>query len=288
MEKHILDKITKMQHDEITEYHIYSKLAERTKDKDNKKILQDIAEDELRHYNFWSERTKKDIKPKKWKIYFYYFISIIFGLTFGIKLMERGEEEAQDKYQELIEKFDGAESILNDEEEHEQELLNMLEEERLNYIGSVVLGLNDALVELTGSLAGWSFALKNTRLIALTGLIMGIAASLSMGASEYLAKKANEKDEHAFKSSTYTTGAYIITVILLILPYLLIESYMYALAFTILVAIVVILVFNFYVSVAKDLNFKSRFFEMAGISLGVAVLSFLIGVIVRTVFGIDI
>jgi len=288
MDKHILDKITRMQHDEITEYHIYNKLAERTKDKDNKKILQDIAEDELRHYNFWNERTKKDIKPKKWKIYFYYFISIIFGLTFGIKLMERGEEEAQDKYEELIEKFEGAEKILNDEEEHEQELLNMLEEERLNYVGSVVLGLNDALVELTGSLAGWSFALKNTRLIALTGLIMGIAASLSMGASEYLSKKANEKDEHAFKSSMYTTSSYIITVILLILPYLLFESYMYALTFTIIVAILVILVFNFYVSVAKDLNFKTRFLEMAGISLGVAVLSFLIGIIVRTVFGIDI
>ena len=288
MDKHILDKITRMQHDEITEYHIYNKLAERTKDEDNKKILEDIAEDELRHYKFWNERTKKDIKPKKWKIYFYYFIAVIFGLTFGIKLMERGEEEAQDKYEELIEKFEGAEKILNDEEEHEQELLNMLEEERLNYVGSVVLGLNDALVELTGSLAGWSFALKNTRLIALTGLIMGIAASLSMGASEYLSKKANEKDEHAFKSSMYTTSSYIITVILLILPYLLFESYMYALTFTIIVAILVILVFNFYVSVAKDLNFKTRFLEMAGISLGVAVLSFLIGIIVRTVFGIDI
>ena len=288
MEKHILDKITRMQHDEITEYHIYSKLAERTKDEDNKQILKDIAEDELRHYKFWNEKTKKDIKPKKWKIYFYYFISIIFGLTFGIKLMEKGEEEAQEKYDELIERFDGAEKILTDEEDHEKELLDMLEEERLTYVGSVVLGLNDALVELTGSLAGWSFALKNTRLIALTGLIMGIAASLSMGASEYLSKKANEKEEHAFKSSMYTTGAYIITVVLLILPYLILDSYMYALIFTIIVAILVILVFNFYVSVAKDLNFKTRFLEMAGISLGVAILSFLIGVVVRTVFGIEV
>ncbi|MFO7814951.1 MAG: hypothetical protein R6V14_04350 [Halanaerobiales bacterium] len=40
-----------------------------------------------------------------------------------------------------------------EEEEHEQKLLNMLEEERLNYVGSVVLGLNDELVELTYSLA---------------------------------------------------------------------------------------------------------------------------------------
>jgi VIT1/CCC1 family predicted Fe2+/Mn2+ transporter len=71
--------------------------------------------------------------------------------------MEKGEEEAQDKYEEWIEKYDGAKRILNDEEEHEKELLNMLEEEKLNYVGSVVLGLNDALVELTGSLAGREF-----------------------------------------------------------------------------------------------------------------------------------
>jgi len=42
-------------------------------------------------------------------------------------------------------------------------------------------------------------------------------------------------------------------------------------------AILIILVFNFYISVAKDLPFKQRFFEMAGISLGVAVISFIIG-----------
>jgi len=288
MTEDLYSKIIKMQKAEITEHHIYKRLASKTKDKDNKNIMLKIAEDELRHYNFWNTITKSNVKPNKLKIYFYYFISIIFGLTFGIKLMEKGEEEAQDKYEELIEQFEGAKEIIDDEEEHENKLLDMLEEERLNYVGSIVLGLNDALVELTGSLAGWSFAMQNNRLIAITGLIMGIAASLSMGASEYLAKKSDEKEEHALKSSMYTTSAYIITVILLIMPYLILKSYITSLSFTIIIAILVILVFNFYISVAKDLNFKKRFFEMAGISLGVAVLSFLIGILVRTFLGVDI
>lgn len=281
-------KILKMQKDEITEYHIYSKLADRTKDPNNKEILKSIAEDELKHYNFWNKITDKNMKPSKFKIYFYYIISIVFGLTFGIRLMEKGEEEAQEKYDALTEKYEGAEEILNDEEDHEEKLLNMLEEDRLNYVGSVVLGLNDALVELTGSLAGWSFALKNTRLIALTGLIMGIAASLSMAASEYLAKKTDLKHQEALKSSLYTGIAYVITVILLILPYLLFDSYMISLIITVIVAVLVILVFNFYISVAQDLNFKKRFFEMAGISLGVAILSFGIGILVRLFLGIDV
>ena len=66
--------------------------------------------------------------------------------------------------------------------------MELIEEEHLNYIGSMVLGMNDALVELTGTLAGLTFALQNTRLIALTGFITGIAASFSMAASEYLSK----------------------------------------------------------------------------------------------------
>ncbi|NLI59685.1 MAG: rubrerythrin family protein, partial [Clostridium sp.] len=50
----------------------------------------------------------------------------------------------------------------------------------------------------------------------------------------------------------------------------------------------IILVFNFYVATAKDLDFWRRFIEMAAISLGVAAISFGIGVLVRTFLGVDI
>ena len=92
------------------------------------------------------------------------------------------------------------------------QLLSMLDEEALKYMGSVVLGLNDALVELTGALAGLTFAFQNTKLIALTGLITGISASLSMAASEYLSSRA-DGEENAGRSALYTGIAYIITVI---------------------------------------------------------------------------
>ena len=35
----------------------------------------------------------------------------------------------------------------------------MINDERLQYISSMVLGINDALVELTGAPAGFTFAL---------------------------------------------------------------------------------------------------------------------------------
>jgi vacuolar iron transporter family protein len=184
--EHIMKQIYTAQKNEVTEYHIYSNIAGLVKDQKNKKVLIDIANEELRHAKFWQTITRKEIKPGRWKIFKFTLIARFLGFTFAIKLMEKGEEQAQVNYREITEYIPEAEQIAEDEEKHEKELIDLLDEERLNYVGSIVLGLNDALVELTGSLAGLSFALQKTNLIAAVGIITGIAASLSMGASEYL------------------------------------------------------------------------------------------------------
>jgi VIT1/CCC1 family predicted Fe2+/Mn2+ transporter len=232
--------------------------------------------------------TQRAVRPNRWKIFFYFWISRILGITFGIKLMERGEERAQINYEIIARRIPKASRIIADEHAHEQELIGLIEEERLNYVGSIVLGLNDALVELTGALAGFTFALQNTRLIALAGLITGIAASFSMAASEYLSTKSEGSGERALKSSLYTGVAYIVTVILLILPYLLVANYFLCLGLTLSIAMLIIFFFNFYISVAKDYSFKRRFLEMAALSLGVAMLTFTIGFLIRKVLGIEV
>lgn len=275
---------------EETEYRIYARLAESLKDTENGRILLKIAEDERAHVLFWQRRTKKAVKPYRFSLFKFFWVARLFGLTFGIKLLERAEAHAQEVYDRLQPGVPEVDTLLRDEEEHEQQLIGMIEEEGLKYIGSVVLGLNDALVELTGALAGLTFALRNTRLIALAGLITGIAASFSMAASEYLATKTGSENEekHPVKSSIYTGLAYIVTVILLILPYLLISHYLICLAVTIAVAIIIIFLFNYYISIAQDLQFRRRFLEMAAISLGVSLLSFGIGYVIRIFLGVDV
>ena len=282
-----LQDVQMFQKNEITEYHIYKKIVRRVKG-NNRKILNDIAEDELRHYHFWKEYSGKEVQPSKWKIFKFYWITRLLGLTFGIKLMENGEAGAQKKYEEALHYIPEAKSIVEDEDAHEEELIGMIQEKQLDYVGSIVLGLNDALVELTGALAGLTLAFQNTRLIAIAGLITGIAASFSMGASEYLSNKSEGNNERALPSSLYTGIAYIITVFLLIMPYLLLDNYFVCLALTLVVAVLIILFFNYYISVAKDLNFKKRFLEMAILSLGVAALTFGISYFVRMFFGVEV
>jgi vacuolar iron transporter family protein len=281
-------KLLTYQKNEITEHHIYLKLAKYIKPDKNRQVLEKIADDELRHYKEWREHTGEDVKPDKFRIWKYYLISRIFGFTFGIKLMERGEAGAQDEYEKMQKAIPEAGAIIRDEMEHEEALLQMLDEERLRYIGSIVLGLNDALVELTGALAGFTLALQNTKLIAMTGSITGVAAALSMGASEYLSTKSEETDNNPLKASVYTSSAYIVTVFILILPYLVLENFYVCLSGTLAAAVAIIAFFNYYISVAKDMPFKRRFFEMAGLSLGVAAFSFFIGFVIRSFLGVDV
>jgi len=289
LSKKIKQELLQAQKNEITEHYIYLKLSLKIKDPDNRQVLVDIAEDELKHYNIWKKYTETKVKPSKWKIFKYYVISRVLGLTFGVRLMEKGEKNAQIVYEEISKEVPEAKNIKHEEEKHEQELIELLNEEKLTYIGSVVLGLNDALVELTGALAGFTFALQNTRLIAVTGLITGIAASLSMAVSEYLSTKSEgDSETNPLKASVYTGIAYVFTVIFLIFPYLIFSNIYLALGITLLNAILVILFFTFYISVAKNLPFRKRFLEMAGLSLGVAVITFGIGFLIRTFFEIEI
>jgi len=286
-----INELKKAQQDELLSTEVYGRLSKLVKDPHNARLLKQIAEDEKHHANTFSKYTGKTLKVNKLKVLFYIFISRVFGLTFGVKLQERGEEEAQKTYRKIIHIIPEMEKIIEEEENHEEELINLINEERLSYMSSVVLGLNDALVELTGALAGFTLSIQKSRVIAILGLITGISASLSMAASEYLSTKAEadpKEQQRAGKSALYTGVAYILTVIALVAPYFLINHYIVSLIMTVVIALIIIFVFNYYISVANDYNFKRRFLEMASISIGVAVLSFIIGYLVKTFLGFEV
>ena len=281
--------ILKMQQNEMTESAIYEKIAKFAKGEENKETLLRLAREERAHYEIWKKYTGAEMKPEKGKVLKFTMIARFLGFTFAVKLMEKGEGNAQEEYALLTDEVAESIHIRQQEEEHEHALLAMLDEERLRYVGSMVLGLNDALVELTGSLAGFTFALQNTRLIALSGLIIGISATFSMASSEFLAARSEGRSD-ALKSCTYTGIAYLITVVLLILPYLLLGSSQYIAALICMLIIVVLIIagFTFYTSVAQDQPFKSRFLEMALISIGVAVVSFVVGILAKNLLGVEV
>ena len=289
MSTQVLEIIRKMQQNELTESVIYERIAAFAKGEENKQTLLRLSREERAHYEIWKKYTGIEMKPQSGKVLKFTLLARVLGFTFAVKLMEKGEENAQEEYALLAEAVPESVQIRSQEEEHEQTLLGMLDEERLQYVGSMVLGLNDALVELTGSLAGFVFALQNNRLIALSGLIVGISATFSMASSEFLAARSEGRSD-ALKSCSYTGIAYLITVILLIAPYLFFGATQYIPALICMLIMVVLIIagFTYYTSVAQDQPFKGRFLEMALISIGVAVVSFFVGILAKKFLGVDL
>lgn len=286
-DKNAISDFLFFQEDEITSSIVYAKLAHIVKDSENKKTLLQIAAEEKAHYEILKRHTGKEVAPNRWRIFKYYWLARILGLTFAIKLMEKEERDAQEVYARYPE-YPELEKLGRDEEVHEQKLIGLINEEKLEYMGSVVLGLNDALVEFTGALAGFTLALSNAHLIALTGSITGIAAALSMASSEYLSTKSEDGDsKHPVKAAVYTGIAYIITVVALVAPFIFIENVLVALGLMLVMALTIIALFNYYYAVARGESFKKRFLEMAILSFTVAGISFLIGYALKTLTGID-
>ena len=156
------------------------------------------------------------------------------------------------------------------------------------FMSAVVLGLNDALVEMTGALAGFTMVLQDNRLIMLAGFTTGIAATLSMAASEFFSQKAAAGGGQPRLAATYTGIAYLITVLLLLLPYMLLPNSLAALGACMVIASLIILCFTWVDSLLRGTSFWRGFLQMFGISFSVALAIFLISWLVRAWLGIEI
>ena len=285
--------LLKLQRMEATEAEVYRRLARMQKDPVNRSILEGISLEEERHEAVIENMTGEKVRADRGKVRRQIMLARLFGFTFSVKMMEATEKDVAAEYREL-----GLDDIAEEEEAHEENMIGMLDEERLRYSGSVVLGMSDALVELTGALAGLTFALQSLNLVALAGLVTGIAAAFSMGASEYLSSRAEKKSESAVRAAFFTWISYLITVLLLVSPYLLLtaespdfhglEPHVQALLYTFAIGLLIVAVFNFYVSIVEEVSFSSRFMEMAGILGVVSLISYGIGILLRGMLGVEV
>lgn len=288
-EKENLQKALKQQQSEINDHTIYKTLASYQDNEKNREIFEKIAKDEKAHYEFWVRITNRQIKAQKLVVWWYIFLVKIFGTSFALKSLEKRESGAEEFYKELFEIYPESKKIYKQEVQHEFELIDMLNDKKLLYAGAIVLGMNDALVELTGTLSGIALAFDKSLTVGLTGLIMGIAASLSMAGSAYFEAKENpSEDINPLVYSLYTGVSYISTTAILVVPFFIFETMTYSLIMMFSSAFLAIISYNFYISVAKDLSFSKRVIQMSAITFGVALISFGIGYMVKYYFGIEI
>lgn len=286
--------------EELFDHRIYRALAQRAPDEENRRLLSELAEHEERHFRYWLEVGGLDpgsVRTSRLRHTVLLATTRLFGLAFIIRWLERGEEEAVRRYRGLLgtglldaEQEGRLRQIVDDELGHEHELEQRIGDERTDYLGAAVLGLNDALVELTGGLTGLASSIADPRLIAFSGLVVGFAAALSMAASNFLSVDIgpSEGELRPGRAAAYTGTAYILVVVALVAPFFIADDRIVALATAWTIAVAIIVAFAYYASVLQQSSFAKRLGQMLALGLGVAVVSFALGKAIGAVLGISV
>lgn len=281
---------------ELTEHVVYGALALREKKPENKAALERLAAQEQSHYEFWKTLLPADaavaVKPYALTVAVTPWLRTVFGATFTTKLLEGHEKESIETYQRILKDIpathqDRLRQIIEDEKSHEQALIGEIKEKRVAYLGFIVLGLADAIVEITGVHAGFLGVTGTTLVAGVAGVIVGFAAAISMGSAAYLQAK-QDTGKSAAVSAIATGGAYLFSVVLLALPYFLIRSMIPAFAISTTVGITLIAIFTFYGTVVfENRHFLREFLEATGLMLATAVATFIWGSIIGAIFHVN-
>jgi VIT1/CCC1 family predicted Fe2+/Mn2+ transporter len=283
---------------EITEHFTYARLARMENNPANRAALEKLSAQEQSHYEFWKSllahedpRAAERIRPRMAVVWMMAGLRTFLGVTFITKFLEIHEKGAVAKYEaaraivpaEHQARFN---EIIEDEKSHERTFIAELKEARVSYMGFIVLGLADAIVEITGVHAGFLGVTGDTLIAGVAGVIVGFAAAISMGSAAYL--QAKEDPEKSPIVSAFATGiSYFVSVILLALPYFLIRTMIPAFTLSTSIGILLIAGFTYYGAVVFDRGFWREFGEAAGLMLATAVATFFWGAIIGKIFHIN-
>lgn len=281
--------------DEYKDYLVYNELSKHKKAGKGKygEVFSRLAKTEKAHYDFW-KRFSADKEPRtsKWGARLVIYISLLFGTTFAIKFLEKHESKSIEKYKAVahlipVEDRTFFEGMIVEEEQHEHDFRNEIQSSYVIYISFVILGLADAIVEISGIHAGSLGIYDSTRLTGFAGIIAGAAASLAMASAAYAQAKQGFKGS-ASVSAAFTGISYFASAIVLATPYFLTDNMILAVSSSITFAVIILAVTNYYNAVITEKSFIRDFAEMVGITFGATIVLFLLGQFIRSIFGITI
>jgi len=277
--------------DELLDHELYARLAARERNERNRKLLEELARDELRHHLFWS-KLAGSVRlglGDRLKLRLLFTLSMLAGKTFTIKLLERGEAATVGEYRRAAAELGGELAaelarVIEDEERHESGLAGSLDELVVRQLGSIALGVSDAIIELTGVLAGFAGYTGSPLQVAAAGLIVGVSAALSMAAAAYSQAK-HERGKSPRTAAAFTGLFYMLTVLALVAPLLLGVPVTIGVALSLACALAILAAFSFYSAVVMERPFLREYLENAAVIIAVSLVGYAFGQIVKELTG---
>jgi len=278
---------------ELFNAELYARLAAGERNESNRRLLEELAKVERSHYGFWSSLAGEGVElglRERLRLAALLAASRVLGRTFIIKLLEGHEASTAEEYERAKEALEGEElerlkGIIEDERRHELELASRLDEVVVRQLGSIALGVSDAIIELTGVLLGFVGYAASPTQVAVAGLIVGVSAALSMAAAAY-AQAKHEKGKNPAATAAFTGSFYMLTVLLLVLPLLAGLQVPVAVALSMATALALLSALSFYGSVLMERRFAREFAESALVVFAVALAGYAIGALARGLTGV--
>lgn len=197
--------------DEINDHITYQALVDGATDKAFHTDITRIARMERRHADFWKAMLEAHHTPlppvriKRFRLFILRLLCMVINPVLLVSLLELGETSAVKRYLYFFQhaELDDGErerlkGIILDEIEHETYFKQTARTLGVGNLRDFVLGMNDGLVEILGAVAGLSAVYPhNPLLVAASGLIVGIAGSLSMGIGAFISVRSQRQVEAA-------------------------------------------------------------------------------------------
>lgn len=283
-----------------------------------RQILEQLIPVERRHYNFWKDFFKiTDTTldpPRRVKLRVLAGVCRLFGPAAVRLVLEAIEVYGIGKYLRVWERYkDGplgraVEDVLRDEFEHEDQIVTGpgAPTIRPDDVRSIFLGLNDGLVEMLGAASGFFAAFHQARLVLMAGSSVAVAGALSMaagafaasssehevrlierGKAEFLSGKSSPKEEppRPFRSAALVGCSYFAGALVPLLPIILGAR---SLAFPLAAACAAVLLVSAVLAFLSGMDLRKRAATNLALAASAVAVTYAIGLLVRSVWGIEL
>lgn len=283
---------------------VYERLAEREKDKTLRSLLKRLSNIEGRHVRIWGgliDTKAAASEPFRVRFMTAFMSSVrsFLGLALTVKIIEYGESELKAKLNNALamqvnrKQRNAVLKLERSMDSVEDPLQQQIVEYSpvLRNIRDVIFGMNDGLVEVLAAVAGFGAALQQPTLVLLAGFIVAVSGTLSMAGGAYLSteyERSIKIDESKGRSSARLSAAYvglfyIVGAAFPLLPFALGFGGYYGIIGSIIVTAIVLTIVSSLISVVSDTSIAKRVVRTLAISLGIAAVTIIIGVIARQV-----
>lgn len=303
--------------DELFDLSLYKALRQVT-EPDVHHTLDELITVETAHLAFWQKffdlRLNELDFGRQIKLSIMIFVCKLFGSTAVHLVLEAIEVHGVRKYLAIWQEYQGqplAEAlrgILMDEFKHEDVLVTALTERKINAekIRNIFLGLNDGLVEILGAVSGFFGAFGSATMVLIAASTTAVAGALSMAAGAFLALNSEKEvktteiakkvflgeesqvapmEESPIGSALVVGVAYITGALVPVLPVLLGAK---DALFSVITAGLMVIVVSTVLSFLSGMDITRRILlNLAIITVAVSV-SYAIGVLAKSVWGISV